>query len=216
MSGGQRRVLTLGNSSGSKGGRVLVLVAGLLGLGALSEPAERRADASVRFVLAHYDQFDETDAGLGADVSYRLADWIAADAQLSFFPDELGEPVAFSGSRLEGLIGLRVGHRFGNAGLYGALRPGVVKFSEAPAPRPCILIFPPPLECSLAGGKSLLALNYGAGFELHPGDRAVIRAEVGDLMIRYSGPAFDKDREIFADHLWSHNLRATASFGIRF
>lgn len=193
-----------------------MLVAGLLWLPAVSEPTERRPDVGVRFVLTDYDQFDETDAGFGGDVSYRLADWIAADAQFTFFPDELGEPAAFSGSRLEGLLGLRVGHHFGSAGVYGAVRPGLVKFSEAPAPRPCILIFPPPLECSLAEGKSVLALNYGAGFEFHPGNRAVIRAEVGDLMLRYPGPAFDKDTEVFADHLWSHNLRATASVGIRF
>lgn len=206
----------MGNSRWSNDGRVVAMVAGLLGLCAASEPAEPRADAGVRFVLTDYQQFDETDLGFGVDVSYRFADWLAADAQLSFFPGDLGEPASFSGSRLEGLLGLRVGHRFGRAGVYGALRPGFLGFSEPSGPLACILIYPPPLQCSLAEGKSVFALNYGAGFEAYPGERAVIRVEVGDLMLKYPGPAFDKDMEVFEDSLWSHNLRLTASVGIRF
>jgi hypothetical protein len=174
-----------------------------------------RADAGILFAFIDYDQFDESDFGLGADFSYRFTDWLAADAQLSYFPSELGEPASFSGSRLMGLIGVRLGHRFGGVGVYGAVRPGFASFSEAREPRACILIYPPPLACTL-GGSTVFALDLGAGLELTPGDRLVIRGEVGDLLLKYPGPGFDKDREVFEDSLWSHNLRVTASVGLRF
>jgi hypothetical protein len=216
MSPGSEESHQVVNSRCSKAGRACVLVVGLSGLAAAAEPAERRADVAVRFVLTDYGQFDEKDMGVGVDLSYRFADWLAADAQLSLFPDELGEPASFSDSRIEGLFGLRAGHRFGGAGVYGAVRPGFVKFSEPSEPRPCILIFPPPLECTLAGGTSVFALNYGVGLEAFPGDRAVFRVEVGDLMLRYPGPVLADNMAVLDDHLWRHNLRATASVGIRF
>jgi hypothetical protein len=180
-----------------------------------AEANDRRADVSVRFALTDYSEFDESDFGIGGDVSFRFTDWLAADAQLTYFPSELGEPAPISGSRFEGLFGFRVGHQFGSAGVYGAVRPGFVSFAEPSGPRACILIYPPPLVC-VVGDSTVFALNYGAGLELLPGERLVIRAEVGDLLLKYPGPAFDKDMEVFEDSLWSHNLRATASVGIRF
>jgi hypothetical protein len=179
------------------------------------QAAERPLELAVRGAWTDYSQFDESDLGVGGEASYRFTDWLAADAQLTFFPSDLGEPAPFSGSRLEGLFGLRLGHRFGGAGLYAAVRPGFVAFSEPSEPRACILIFPPPLACSL-GGQDVFALAYGAGLELVPGERLVLRAEVGDLLLKYSGPAFDEDMEVFEESLWSHNLRATLSVGLRF
>jgi hypothetical protein len=179
------------------------------------QAAARPAELAVRGAWTDYAEFDESDFGFGGEASYRFTDWLAADAQLTFFPSDLGEPASFSGSRFEGLFGLRLGHRLGGAGLYAAVRPGFVDFSEPSDPLACILVFPPPLVCTL-GGKSVFALNYGAGLEVLPGERLVVRAEVGDLMLKYPGPAFDEDMEVFEDSLWSHNLRATLSVGLRF
>ena len=196
-------------------GRGFGLLAGLLAGCGAAQAGERRADVSARFAMTDFGEFDEADLGFGGGFSYRLAEWLAADAQLTFFPSDLGEPASFSASRLEGLFGVRVGHRFGGADLHVAVRPGFVSFSEPPEPRACILIYPPPLDCSV-GGTSVFALGLGAGLELTPGERLVIRGEVGDLLLRYPGPARDKHLDTFEESLWSHNLRVAASLGLRF
>jgi hypothetical protein len=176
---------------------------------------DRRGDVRLQASVRQLGEFDESELGLGAGLSYRLSRWFAADGEVTLFPGDAGSP-AFSGSRLEGLVGLRAGPRLGRTGAYLALRAGAVRFSGAPEPFPCILIFPPPLECAMAGGETVPSVQASLGFEAFPGERLVVRVEAGDQLLRYPGPAFDRDREIFDDSLWSHNFRATASLGLRF
>jgi hypothetical protein len=45
----------------------------------------------------------------------------------------------------------------------------------------CLAIFPPTLNCSVAGGETLVGLQLGAGLELVPSERSVIRVEAGSL-----------------------------------
>lgn len=201
--------------SGGRLGRSTAVGMGLCLLAVVSEGQGRRGDASAAFVGTRYSQFEEFDPGFGVALSYRLTGFLAADAQLAYFPKDLG-PAAFSGSRTEALLGVRIGPRLGRSGVFAAVRPGFVRFGEAPEPRPCILIYPPPLTCSLAAGDTVFALNLGAGFEAFPGEKGVLRIELGDDVLRYSGPGFDKGQRTFEDHLWSHNLRVAASVGIRF
>lgn len=175
---------------------------------------EGRADVSLQVVAAGLTQLEETDVGLGARFSWRLTRWLAADAGLSLFPADLGEP-ALSASRLEGLVGVRIGPRLGRAGAYAVLKGGAVRFSAAPAPFPCIMIYPPPLRCALAGGKTLPALGLGLGLEVFPRERLVLRLEAGDEMLRYPGPVLGEDREAFEGDFWSHGLRVSLSVGFR-
>jgi hypothetical protein len=108
---------------------------------------------------------------------------------------------------------VRGGPHLGRTGVYLALRAGAVHFSAAPEPFACILIFPPPLECALAGGDTVPSAQASLGFEAFPGESVVVRVEAGDQLLRYSGPAFTKDRESFESSLWSHNFKAGASVG---
>jgi hypothetical protein len=193
-------------------------IAAIIGVLLVAGPApaqDRRGDVSLQASVRRLRAFDETEAGLGLRLSYRLSRWFAADGEVSLFPAEVGSP-AFSGSRLEGLAGLRVGPRLGRTGGYVAVRGGAVRFSEAPAPFPCILIFPPPLECAMAGGETVPSVQVSAGFEAYPSERLVVRLEAGDQLLRYPGPAFTRDRESFDDGLWSHNFKVSASVGLRF
>jgi len=183
--------------------------------GASVQAEDRRGDISASVSLRSLHEFDETEAGLGARLSYRLNRWVGIDGEVGYFPADIGTP-AFSRSRLEGLAGLRVGPRLGRTGVFLGLRGGAVRFSEAPEPFPCILIFPPPLNCAIAGGDTLPSVQLTAGFEAYPSDRLVVRVEAGDQLLRYPGPAFTPDREVIDDGLWSHNFKATASVGWRF
>jgi hypothetical protein len=195
-------------------GRVLVLCS-VLAFPGLSAHAESRAELGVHVAVRTLGEFDVTEAGLGARLSYDLTRWLALEAQGAVFPSDAGSP-AFSGSRLEGLAGLRAGPHLDRSSVYLAARGGVVRFAEAPEPFPCILIFPPPLVCRMAAGDTVPAVEVGAGLQVLRGDSLAFRAEVGDQLLRYTGPAFDADREIFDDHRWTHNLRATVGVGWRF
>ena len=136
------------------------------------------------------------------------------EAALSLAPKDLGDP-AFSGSRTEGAMGFRVGPYLARTGVYAAVRPGFVKFSEPQEPTICIAIFPPPLSCTLATGKSVFALDLAGGLQLQ-NERGVLRFEVGDRLVKYPGPILDADSEPRFDGFWSHNLAASVAVGLRF
>ncbi len=179
--------------------------------------AERRTDASVQIVTTRLSEIDETDIGVGVRVSHRLTRWLAADGDLSYFPPDLGDP-AFSSSRLEGRLGLRVGPRLGRTGGYVALDGGFVRFAGAPAPVACILalIYPPPLECALASGATIPAVSFSLGAEAFPRDRIVVRLELGDELLRYPGPASRPGRAASEGDFWTANPRLSLGVGVRF
>jgi len=195
--------------------RSAILFAFLLAGPARAQAQDRRGDVSLQVSVRSLHEFDETETGLGARLSYRLSRWLAADGEVSVFPADVGSP-AFSGSRLEGLAGVRGGPHLGRTGVFLALRGGAVRFSKAPEPFPCILIYPPPLVCAIASGDTLPTVQLTGGFEVYPGDRLVVRVEAGDQLLRYSGPAFTAERDIIDKGLWSHNFKTTASVGLRF
>lgn len=183
--------------------------------GAKAEGQDRPAEASVQAVATRLSEFEETSVGVSARISYRMGSWVAADAELGLFPGDLGDP-PFSASRTEGLLGVRVGPQREWGGVFAAVRPGFVRFAEAPEPIACILIFPPPLSCALAAGRTVFALTFGGGVEAFAGERTVFRVEVGDQLLRYPGPVLGKEDAVIDEHLSSHNLRLTASVGLRF
>ena len=187
-----------------------VLVAAAPGVRAAEE---RRGDVSLEVAATDYGEFDETGVGFGARVSYPALDWLAVDGGLLFAPGDLG---IFSASQTEGLIGARVGPRLGRAHLFGSLRTGFVRFAQAEEQFPCIAIFPPPLSCVLGGGETSWAVNFGGGADLPVGGRGLVRVELGDLMIRYPGPAITRDEAVLDEGFWRHNLRAAVSVGLRF
>jgi hypothetical protein len=188
----------------------VLLLAGPAG----AQTSDRRGDVSAQVSVRSLHEFDETEAGFGARLSYRFSRWLGADGEVNFFPGDVGSP-AFSASRLEGLAGLRFGPHLGSTGVFLAVRGGAVHFSEAPEPFPCIAIFPPPLVCAI-GGETVATVQLTGGVEIFPGDRWVVRVEAGDQLLRYSGPAFTPDRDVIDDSRWSHNFKATASVGLRF
>jgi hypothetical protein len=190
----------------------VVLLAVLPSARALAD--EPRADASLRLGLTDYHELDATDFSLGIGFSYRLTSWLATDAALSLAPANLGDP-AFSDSRTEGALGFRLGPHLARSGVYAAVRPGFVKFSEPAEPTVCIAIFPPPLSCTLATGQSVFALDLAGGLQLQ-NERGVLRFEVGDRLVKYPGPILDADSEPRFDGFWSHNLAASVAVGVRF
>jgi hypothetical protein len=161
-------------------------------------------------------EFDTTDTGFGARVAWNPAALIGVEAEMTFYPDDLGvEGAAFSRGRVEGLFGMTVGPVIGSVRPFAKVRPGFVTFQEAPGPIACILIFPPPLSCTLAAGKTMFAFDIGGGLELFPATRMFVRLDVGDRMVRYPGPVIARDG-IEQEDFFSHDFRFAIGAGVRF
>jgi hypothetical protein len=174
-----------------------------------------RWDASAELNVSQIGSVDEAAVGVGARLSFRVADWLAADGGVIFAPGDLGEP-AFSASQTELLFGLRGGPGPDPLGGFVALRAGLVRFAEAPEPLACIEIYPPPVTCVLAQGEDAFAVQLGAGVERLVGGAGLLRLEVGKRMVRLPGPSSDQEGDVHEDDFWSHELRITVSFGLRF
>ena len=176
--------------------------------------SDSRADASLLFGYTDYHALEENDFAVGVGFGYRLTHWLATDASFSWAPKDLGDP-AFSGSRTEGALGVRLGPHLDRSGVYVAARPGFVSFAKPDEPTVCILIFPPPLKCTLSNGETVFSLDLNGGVQFQS-DRAVLRLEAGDRVVKYPAPVIAGDGGVHDDSFWSHNFAASVSVGVRF
>jgi hypothetical protein len=161
--------------------------------------------------------FEGSDVGLGGRLAWHVDDVLAFEGELTLFPGEYPDgALAFSERRVEGLFGLTAGVRFGILRPFAKFRAGFLDVQEAPEPRACILIFPPPLVCTLAGGRTLPAFDVGGGIEIDVTRRTFIRVEAGDRMVKYPGPSIDPEEGPRDNSFYGHGLRFAAGAGVRF
>jgi hypothetical protein len=175
--------------------------------------AQERFDVGAHVAVARSSEFDANDTGIGGRFSWHPIALIGADAEMTVYPASFPNANGFSRSRIEGLFGVTVGPRLPGVRPFARFRPGFLTFRGQPVV--CILIFPPPLSCELAGGRTLFALDLGGGVELFPARRASIRVDVGDRIVKYPGPSFRNGRAT-QDSFYSHDLRVSAGAGVRF
>ena len=175
--------------------------------------AQDRFEAGAQIVAAHSGEFDANDIGIGGRFSWHPIDVIGAEAEMTFYPGDFPDRSPFSRSRAEGLFGVTVGPRFGRARPFLKIRPGFLTFRGQPVA--CILIFPPPLACVLATGRTVFALDAGGGVELSAGRRTFIRIDGGDRVLKYPGPSFRNGRAT-QQSFFSHDIRFSAGAGVRF
>ena len=198
------------------------LVLGFLCLSVFSaRPLWAQSDDRVFQVGAHLatiasGEFDSNDVGVGARLSWHPFPLVGFEGEFTFYPGDFADPPAFSASRFEGLFGATVGPRLGAFRPFAKVRPGFVSFSEAPEPFACILIFPPPLNCSMASGPTLFALDVGGGVEWFPSSSTFVRVDAGDRAVRYPSPVIDNDRTVRDNDFFGHDFRFAVGGGFRF
>ena len=181
-----------------------------------AQSPESRFAAGGHLASSVSSEFEENHLGVGARLSWHPARLLGVEAELTLFPEDLGEGVAFSGGLLEGLFGVTAGPRIGRVRPFAKLRPGFVTFQEPPEPIACILIFPPPLNCQLAAGRTLFALDVGGGMEWFASDRTFVRVDVGDRAVRYPSPVIDSSGTVRDESFFGHDFRLTVGGGLRF
>ena len=178
--------------------------------------AQTRFDAGVHVSFVNSGEFDTTTTGVGGRVAWYPSSWIGAEAELTFYPGDFPDGRAFSSSQREGLFGVTVGPRLGWVRPFARVRPGFVTLSEAPAPFPCILIFPPPIACQLAGGATLAAFDLGGGVAVRRQPRLRCAWTSATGWCATPDPVIDEEREVRTDAFWGHDSRVAIGVGVGF
>jgi hypothetical protein len=181
-----------------------------------AQTSSGRIEVGAQVTSVFSGEFDAADVGLGGRVSWHPNSVLGLEAELNVFPRDFPSGRPFSRGRFEGLFGATVGARFDRFRPFARVRPGFVAIHESPEPFACILIFPPPLTCTLASGRTLAAIDLGGGIDIATTSRTFVRVDLGDRLVRYPGPAFDSDRMIREDSFFAHEFRFAAGAGVRF
>jgi hypothetical protein len=183
---------------------------------AFAQTEPRRFEAGVHVTSATSGQFDATDIGAGGRLAWYPFESVGVESELTFYPGEFPDERPFSRGRVEGLFGITAGPRLERIRPFARVRAGFLNIREAPQPFACILIYPPPLACTLAAGETLPAFDFGGGVELLSHERVVVRIDAGDRLLRYRGPVLDADGDSRNDVFFSHDLRLAAGVAFRF
>ncbi len=188
--------------------------------------SERKFEVGVVFTSITLDNFkaralpgiatgDSTIRGLGGRFAYNFTDNIAVDAEGSFFPETHFGNEEF-GQKTQGFIGMKAGVRKKRIVAFAKARPGVMWFGEFPSRGTCTrTTFGS--SCSVSHEKDF-ALDLGGIFEFYPAERVIIRADVGDTIIRFPQRSFGlfNNNSSFIPAETKHNFQVSVGFGWRF
>jgi hypothetical protein len=194
-----------------------MVVLAFMGVAPASAQPTQRFEAGAQVVASTIPGFEGSDFGVGGRLAWRTDDVLSFEGELNVFPGSFPDTsIAISRRRVEGLFGVTAGLQVGRLRPFAKFRAGFVDVQEAPEPFACILIFPPPLSCTLGAGRSLPAFDVGGGVQVDVTPRTFIRVEGGDRMVKYPGPAIDDDGIHQAESFYGHGFRFSAGVGMRF
>lgn len=173
-------------------------------------------EASAHVAAAQWSEFEGNDLGFGGRVTWKPSSTIGIDADLTWYPSDFPDGIAFTRSRFEGLFGATIGPRLNRVRPFAKAAAGFLKVGATPGAFACIAIFPPPLNCALAGGDTLPAYEIGGGVEVDATPRTFIRVDLADRILKYPGPTFDAEFNVRDEGFFGHALRFTFGGGVRF
>lgn len=196
--------------------RILIVTAVVI-LG-VSLPARAQSfEAGLHVSAAQWSEFEGTDYGVGARLTWLPVAPIGLEADVTWFPSSFPDEVAFSGHRLEGMVGITAGPVLGRLRPFARIAAGVLHSSEAPEPFPCIAIYPPPIQCLMASGHTLPAVDVGGGVSIGLSDRSFLRLDAASRLLRYPAPTIRSDpQRATEEEFWGSGLRLTLGAGVRF
>lgn len=192
-------------------------VALVVSLLAPSSALAQSLEAGIHIPIAQWSEFDGNDIGVGGRLTWKPASVIGVDADVAWYPSDFpSDGIAFSGGRAEGLFGVTVGPQIDLVRPFAKVAGGFLRASEAPEPFACIAIFPPPLNCLMAAGHTMPALEIGGGLQFNVAARSFARVDIGGRWLRYPGPSLRSFPMVRAENFWGTALRFTIGGGIRF
>jgi len=159
-------------------------------------PAQAQSDVSrfevgAQYSLLNFDTFagfseaHRRESGGGGRFTINLNKYVAAEAQIDYFPNEDIERIGpfnvpLWGSKTLTVYGFKAGIRRDRFGVFAKARPGFIHFSEVPG-----------FSCIIGGGScrqpahNNFAFDVGGVFEYYPSRRIVVRVDAGDTIIRH-------------------------------
>jgi hypothetical protein len=183
--------------------------------GAEAQSAQR-FEAGGHVAVVRSGEFDAAETGIGGRLAWLPFELVGLETEVTLYPSDYPDGVAFSRGRWEALFGGTVGPRLGRFRPFAAVRAGVVGYREAPEAFACIAIYPPPLACTLAGGSTVPAIDLGGGVDVSVTDRSFFRLNVSGRAVRYEGPVLSSGFTAHDENFWSTGLRISAGGGWRF
>jgi len=179
---------------------------------ALAQSDAPKLELGGQFVMMRFGVFNETDPGVGGRITYYVHPHIALESEVNFFHGDFeGGLARVSSWRTQWLSGVKAGVRSERVGMFGKFQAGLIHFGRASSPIICLAVFPVPLGCQVAAGKTDPAFDLGGVFEVYPSRRSLIRFDLSDNIIRYRGSFFKNPKG--ATH---HNLKFNLGVGFRF
>jgi hypothetical protein len=190
-----------------------------------AQVSERKFEVGAVFTSITLDNFkartsfgtatgDSTVRGLGGRLAYNFTDNVAVDAEGTFFPEAHFGNEEF-GQKTQGFIGVKAGVHNKWAGVFAKARPGVMSFGEFSSRGSCTRI-PLGSSCTVSHEKDF-ALDLGGVVEFYPAERVIIRADVGDTIIRFP----ERNLGLFSNPSFipaetKHNFQVSIGVGWRF
>jgi len=162
--------------------------------------------------------------GVGGRFSVSLHKYVSIDSEINYFPQDdqtlLGVRQFFSqpgnGKEIQALFGPKIGKRWSRIGAFGKTRIGFMRFSDV---RQC----PGDLNSCAELPKTEFAVDLGGVFEYYLSRRLLLRTDVGDTLIRFSGrrivEVFDPPigaQSAIVGKETRHNLQVSVGVGFRF
>ena len=157
---------------------------------------------------------DSTVKGLGGRLAYNFTRNFSLDAEGNFFPETHFGNEEF-GQKTQGFIGVKAGVRNKWVGAFAKARPGVMWFGDFQSQGRCSgSTFGS--SCSVSHEKDF-AMDLGGVIEVYPSERIIIRADVGDTIIRYASRNFGQFvNPSVIPAATKNNLQVSVGFGWRF
>lgn len=182
-----------------------------------AQPGDNRMEISIHYTALNFSAVDETEVGIGTRLGFNINDYLSVEAEGNYFPKySFGNDLL--DDRAQGVIGVKAGKRNRWVGAFAKLRAGVVSFPGLRTLRGFCGFDPDPLACERgARSGNRFSMDAGAVFEFYPTRRVIVRADVGDTMIRFNDDRLLNRRGdgVRADGI-SHNFQFTAGVGYRF
>ena len=160
-----------------------------------------------------FDSGDATVKGMGGRLTYNLNENFAIDGEASFFPsNHFGNEEI--GQKMQGFAGLKAGVRQKWVGIFAKARPGVMWFGEF-QPKGSCTTTSFGSTCGVSHEKDF-ALDLGGVVEFYPAERAIIRVDLGNTLVRFQDRRFGTFTPTVVDGGFKSNFQASLGFSWRF
>jgi len=157
----------------------------------------------------------QTEPGVGGFASYQVFRFLYADGSLIYYPRGSTPGFQDGGTLFEGLFGLKGGIRRDHLGLFGKLRPGFARSSDA-------------VTGFVRNGATVqetldtyhtFAVDFGGVIEIYTTKRQLIRIDVGDTHLYYHTTFIhqpDGSVTTLQGGMRQHSIQTSISYAWRF